>query len=121
LLAAFALTSCVTASSAKSDAACEPPRALPPSPNLAPNSTYTSDSEPPRKYRGAPSKVIRIQFGQDAIDELCGRPCGGHFEGCVRGDQLAILDPFKISDEAFGRLMRHELAHENGWPETHGD
>lgn len=100
---------------------CEPPQIVAPAPNLPANSTYTSDAEPPKRFRVAPRGFIKMRFGQAEIDDLCGRPpCGFVFEGCQRGDEIALPDPFSVPDEQFARIARHELAHHSGWPRSHG-
>jgi hypothetical protein len=100
---------------------CSPPQIVVPSPNLAPGSTYTNDGEPPQRFAHAPKTALKIMFGQEALDSICGRPpCGFYFEGCQSGDTLVLLDPFKTDDATFARIVRHELAHVNHWPATHG-
>lgn len=101
---------------------CDPPRAVKPMPNLAPNSTYVSDAEPPARFRGIPHRPLTIEYGAEAIARFCGRPpCRKRFLGCARGDRIAIIDPFTEDSQLFAKIMRHEMAHLNGWPATHGD
>lgn len=101
---------------------CQPAPIVVPSPSLAPNSTYVSDGEPPERFGGVPSKPVTVEFGQASIDMLCGiPPCGMVFLGCTRGNTMALPDPFTVSSEQFAKIVRHELAHINGWPATHGD
>jgi hypothetical protein len=103
-------------------AQCEPARVVVQTPTMAPNSTYTSDAEPPERYRGMPKGFLQVYLGQANIDAICGQPpCNKHFEGCVRGSKIALLDPFTTKDADWMRVFRHELGHMNGWPETHGD
>lgn len=98
---------------------CSAPVAVPKT-VTTPNATYYSDGEPPARFSHPPATPLKIVFGRDQIDALCGRPpCGKVFLGCQRGDMLALPDPFK--DPEFAKITRHELAHVNGWPETHGD
>lgn len=100
---------------------CSAPVAVP-STVTTPHATYYNDGEPPARFAHAPTGTLKVRFGQAAIDELCGRPpCGLRFLGCVHGDEVALLDPFTISSEDFAKLVRHELAHLSGWPDTHGD
>jgi hypothetical protein len=100
---------------------CSAPVAVPQS-VTTPDSTYYSDAEPPKRFSHPPSVTLRIRFGQDAIDKMCGKPaCGYVFEGCTRGNEVALPDPYSTDSETFARIVKHELAHVNGWPATHGD
>jgi hypothetical protein len=102
-------------------ATCQPAPIVVQKPGMAPNSTYINDGEPPKRYSGPPAGYVKIVFGRTEIDNLCGRPpCDKVFLGCRRGDVLALPDPFSTSDAEFARITRHELAHFNGWPDTHG-
>jgi hypothetical protein len=98
---------------------CQPAPVVKPVPGLAPNSTYTSDAEPPARFLYMPKGYMRVKFGQAAIDENCGvPPCGMIFLGCVRDDLVVLPDP---SHPDFAKITRHEIAHFNGWPASHGD
>lgn len=95
-----------------------------PAPVLAavPNSTYYTDVEPPKRFAHVPKGQLRVTFGNAGIDDLCGRPpCGMIYEGCTDGNRMALPDPFKMSDKDFGRIVRHEIGHKNGWAASHGD
>jgi hypothetical protein len=101
---------------------CKPVPVVKQTPKIAPNSTYVSSTEPPRRFARPPKGYVKTVFGRQNIDEFCGRPpCGNVFLGCTRGDLLVLPDPFTTSDEEFARVARHELGHFNGWPATHGD
>lgn len=101
---------------------CEPVRFVKMAPGLPANSSYVNDGEPPARYRSPPKGQFKVTFGQAGIDEFCGRPpCGMRFLGCARGDRIALGDPFTTDGAEFARIARHELAHLNGWPSTHGD
>jgi hypothetical protein len=101
---------------------CQPAPVVIQTPQMPANSTYVSDGEPPLRFSHAPDHPLIIGFGQENIDALCGRPpCGKKFLGCTRGDQMALPDPFTTDSMTFGRIVRHELAHVNGWPASHGD
>lgn len=101
---------------------CEPVRFVAPTPTMAPNSTYVSDSEPPARFSGPPTHGVEVYFGQANIDAICGQPpCGKHFLGCTSGNKMALMDPFTADGEQFMRILRHEIGHENGWPDTHGN
>lgn len=99
---------------------CEPAPVVKPVAGLAPNSTYINSSEPPERFlRQMPAGHIKVAFGREMIDKHCGvPPCNHTFNGCVRGDLLVVPDP---RDPDFDKIMRHEIAHFNGWPATHGD
>lgn len=100
---------------------CSPPVAVPKS-VTTPNATYYNDGEPPARFAHAPTGTLKVQFGQAAIDRVCGPPpCGMRFLGCARGDDVVLLDPFTMQGDDFAKLVRHELAHLSGWPATHGD
>jgi hypothetical protein len=86
-----------------------------------PNSTYYSNGEPPARFAHIPNVVLHIRYGQQAINDLCGRPpCGMMFLGCTSGTNMALPDPFSMDGEQFARIVRHEIGHLNGWPATHG-
>jgi len=88
----------------------------------APNSTYYSNGAPPERFRHGPQITLKIQFGREAIDKLCGKPpCNMFFAACTRGDQMALPDPFTTDPAVFAHVLQHELGHVNGWPATHGD
>lgn len=100
---------------------CEPVVAVPKT-VTAPNSTYYADGLPPKRFSHSPAQKLTFMFGQDAINSFCGKPaCGYFFEGCTDGKTIALPDPFTTDPQTFSRLLRHELAHINGWPDTHGD
>lgn len=97
---------------------CAPPVDIVQTPALAPNSTLFSDGEPPARFRQMPEGHIKVMFGQDAINAVCGvPPCGKRFLGCVRNDVMVLPDP---NSPDFAKITRHEIAHFNGWPATHG-
>jgi hypothetical protein len=122
VLTALLAPAIVSAAPAAQPVQCEPAPPVVQRPNLAANSTYTNDGEPPRRFSAPPKASMKIAFGRENIDALCGRPpCGFVFEGCVRGDTIALPDPFTTDSATFARITRHELAHVHGWPETHGD
>lgn len=108
------------AAGAKPAQQCSAPIAVPKT-ITTPNSTYYNDGEPPARFAHIPNVTLRITFGEEAIAQLCGRPpCGMIFEGCTDGKNVALPDPYKTSSQTFARIVRHELSHVNGWPETHG-
>jgi hypothetical protein len=116
-LAAFPLMSVAPASEQ-----CQPVQVVIQTPSMPPNSTYDSHSEPPKRFGYTKNSVMRVAFGQANIDAICGKPpCERIFLGCTRGDVVVLPDPFTTSDEQFARITRHELAHANGWPASHGD
>lgn len=100
---------------------CAPAPNVKPMAGLAPNSTYVSDDEPPKRFRSVPRRTVRVAFGRAAINKYCGRPpCGLEFLGCTTDSGLVVLpDPFAAQD--FAKITRHELAHVAGWPASHGD
>lgn len=101
---------------------CSAPLAAPIGPTVAPHSTYYNDGTPPRRFSRVPKRQLKVRFGQAAIDAFCGRPpCGMVFEACTDGNVIALPDPFTTDPQTFSRIVRHELAHVNGWPDSHGD
>ena len=101
---------------------CEPLPVVVQKPGMAANSTLASTDNPPKRFAHPPVGTMKVAFGEDAIANFCGQPpCGMKFYGCIRGDVVVLPDPFTVSNEQFGRIARHELAHVAGWPETHGD
>lgn len=99
---------------------CQLAPADPVGPAFAPNSTFVSDGEPPKRFRGAPKGFVKVAFGQENIDKYCGHPpCAKVFLGCTKGDLVVLPDPFTSPD--FARITRHELGHFNGWSAAHGD
>jgi hypothetical protein len=101
-------------------AACQPAPVIFAASGLPARSTYVSDGEPPKRFAKAPNGYVKVRFGQQAIDEVCGRPpCGKVFLGCTRGDLIVLPDPFSSPD--FARIARHELGHFAGWPASHGE
>jgi hypothetical protein len=108
-----------TAALSEDKAPCKPAPVVVQGPGMAPNSTFTNDGEPPVRFSYAPKQTMKVALGQENIDRICGvPPCGLRFEGCTRGDVVALPDPW---DASFGRIARHEFAHINGWPATHGE
>jgi hypothetical protein len=101
---------------------CPKPIAVPQAVATAnPSSTLYTDVEPPARFAHVPRKQLRISFGKEAIDAMCGRPpCGMIFEGCTDGEVMALPDPFTTDPQTFARIVRHELGHVAGWPGTHG-
>lgn len=98
---------------------CEPARDIVQTPDLAPNSTLFNDGEPPARFLTAPKGHVQVMFGQESIDRICGvPPCDKIFLGCVRGSVIVLPDP---SHKDLAKIIRHEIAHLNGWPRTHGD
>ena len=102
-------------------ATCSKPIPVPPG-VTTPNSTYYSDSEPPARFAHVPAVTLRIRFGARAIERLCGKPpCDMEFLGCTDGENMALPNPYTTDSAQFAKIVRHELGHVNGWPETHGD
>ena len=100
---------------------CEPAPVIAPAvaAKLPSNSSYISDAEPPARFLTPLKGYVKVYFGREAINEQCGvPPCGKIFLGCRRGDTIVLPDP---SDPHFAKITRHEIAHFNGWPATHGD
>lgn len=120
---ALALVALVTASASPPPApTCQPAPIVVQAPGVALNSTFVSDGEPPMRFRHLPTHAVIVAFGQTEIDALCGvPPCQKIFLGCIRGDQMALPDPYTTDSETFARVVRHELSHVNGWPASHGD
>lgn len=103
---------------------CQPLPVVKVVPGLAANSSYATSvtTEPPVRFRGNPRVPLIFYFGREHIDRLCGvPPCHYVFRGCVRGRKVVLLNPFETSDADVARFLRHEIAHINGWPPTHGD
>lgn len=101
---------------------CQPAPQIHQTVGLAPHSTFVSEDEPPKRFAYSPNHVLKVAFGQANIDAICGRPpCDKIFLGCTRGDVIVLLDPFKADSLQFAKITRHEIAHVNGWPDTHGD
>jgi hypothetical protein len=108
------------AAGAKPATQCSAPVAVPVSVKT-PNATFYNDGEPPVRFAHVPDRPVQVSFGQEAIDQLCGRPpCGMRFEGCTSNNKIALPDPYKTDAKTFARIVRHELGHHAGWPETHG-
>jgi hypothetical protein len=99
---------------------CQPARDIVQTPSMAPNSTKYTAVEPPARFlKTMPAGYVKIRFGREAIDKYCGvPPCGLIFHGCVRDDIIVVPDP---DAKNFMTILRHEIAHFNGWPWTHGD
>jgi hypothetical protein len=100
---------------------CQPVQPFKAEPGMAANSTYISSDEPPERFlRKMPSKYVKVVFGPEMVDKYCDpAPCDFVTRGCVTGDDLIVLpDP---SEKDFAKIARHEIAHFNGWPASHGD
>jgi hypothetical protein len=118
LLAAPMFAALLSAPSAQT---CQPAPVVVLGPGMALNSTYVNDGEPPKRFAHVPSGEVRIRFGQANLDAICGvPPCGLVFEGCTHGNLVVLPDPYKVNNEQFARIARHELAHVAGWPASHG-
>lgn len=118
--ALVALASMLLISATQPAPVCQAAPPAPVGPAFAPNSTYTSDGEPPKRFSVSPKGFVKVAFGQENIDRYCGHPpCMKVFLGCNRGDLIVLPDPYTSGE--FARVTRHELAHFAGWPATHGD
>lgn len=120
----------VEASSAV-DTQCQPATPWPVIAAGAPaNSTYEAAGKPiPVRYREPVAGWVKMRFLSAAdVNRRCagGVPvCGRVFEACVRDGELIMPnpcdDPAGPSGQGYSGTLCHELAHINGWPETHGD
>jgi hypothetical protein len=122
MLGLFVGLLCVLASDAYADQ-CSAPQAVP-STVTVPNSTFYSDGMPPVRFQGGAK--VSVQFAtQVDINDQCGiAPCKMVTLACTKANNGPLILPNPCSygaNDAYAKLVCHELAHRNGWPATHGD
>jgi len=73
---------------------------------------------PPREFQG-PS-VAKVEFVQ-AESVLFRCIDAGPSVACTHGDRITITNPCDYPDQAYARLLCHEMAHVNLWPADHSN
>ena len=92
---------------------------------LPPNSTPYSDGRPPARYQGGATVMLQTT-DQAGINSTCqalfgAPPAGMKMNACNTGERIVMPNPCDYPNEAYAKLLCHELGHANGWPMTHGD
>lgn len=83
-----------------------------------------SDASPPLRFQRAGAHQLVIvpisEIGERCTGVMNLRPPPGvYYHGCTRRGVIYVPNPCAAKAEWFAGLLCHELAHANGWPDTH--
>lgn len=78
------------------------------------------DGPPPARFAHPGTNLREVSFG--AVEASCG-DWGPNVivYACTRTSGVYMPNPCDFQQERFAMLMCHELAHQDGWPRTHGE